>query len=117
MPVAVFLWELILVRVTLRTRRASLREEGLRSLSLPVRIPGSGAGHPQATEVLQQTHGHAGTPGAMFIEEEPVSRHHVHHTPCISLHRAALFIVYYRQCALVRLNIVAGDVAAGVLDH
>ena len=48
-------------------------------------------------EVLQQTHGHAGAPGAMFIEEEPVSRHHVHHTPYISLHRAALFIVYYRQ--------------------
>ena len=68
-------------------------------------------------EVLQQTHGHAGAPGAMFIEEEPVSRHHVHHTPYISLHRAVLFIVYYRQCALVHLNIVAGDVAAGVLDH
>ena len=68
-------------------------------------------------EVLQQTHGHAGAPGAMFIEEEPVSRHHVHHTPYISLHRAALFIVYYRQCALVHLNVVAGDVAAGVLDH
>jgi hypothetical protein len=61
--------------------------------------------------------GHAGAPGAMFIEEEPVSRHHVHHTPYISLHRAVLFIVYYRQCALVHLNIVAGDDAAGVLDH
>ena len=46
-----FMGVLILVRVTLRTRRASLREEGLRSLSLPVRIPGSGAGHPQATPV------------------------------------------------------------------
>ena len=87
MPVAVFFWgSVILARVTLRTRRASLREEGLRSLSLPVRIPGFG-------EVLQQTHGHAGAPGAMFIEEEPVSRHHVHHTPYVSLHRAALFFV------------------------
>ena len=110
MPVQSFYGSVILARVTLRTRRASLREEGLRSLSLPVRITGSG-------EVLQQTHGHAGAPGAMFIEEEPVSRHHVHHTPCISLHRAVLFIVYYRQCALVHLNIVAGDDAAGVLDH
>ena len=87
MPVAVFFWgSVILARVTLRTRRASFREEGLRSLSLPVRIPGSG-------EVLQQTNGHAGAPGAMFIEEEPVSRHHVHHTPYVSLHRAALFFV------------------------
>ena len=40
-----FYGSVIFVRVTLQTRRASFREEGLRSLSLLVRIPGSGAFH------------------------------------------------------------------------
>ena len=47
-------------------------------------------------EVLQQPHGHAGAPGALLVEEKPVSSHHVHHAPHVTPHRTVPFIVYYR---------------------
>ena len=51
MPVAVFLWECDIGSSYFADKARQFAEEGLRSLSLPVRIPGSGAGHPQATPV------------------------------------------------------------------
>ena len=50
-----------------------------------------------------------GAPRTVLVEEEPVASHHVHDTPHVPLHRAVLLVVYYRQCALVHLCIVAGQ--------
>ena len=58
-------------------------------------------------EVLQQAHSHAGTPRAVFVEEEPVSGHNVHNTPHITPLRTVLLVVYPRQCTLIYLNIIS----------
>ncbi len=60
-------------------------------------------------EVFQQSHRHAGAPGAVLIEEEPVFRHHVQDAPYVSLNGTVLLVVDHRQRALVHLYIIAGQ--------